>query len=133
MKMSTTTQLFIRACKRPNSKVRLLSIMKRFYLGYDNTLDYHSITGIICHLGDIVDQYVPMKSIDLIAELNPINRYTGTLDERDYKVKALDTLINRIAHSRGDKFGGLRSPCWLANRNKKGLLRLGDPSDKEEK
>ena len=123
--MDKYEQLFIRACKRNNDKSVLLRIMKRFYLGHDCILDDHTITGLICHLGDIVDKYCPIRSVDMISELNPDKlSWYSVKDTRSYKEIALDTLISRIKLSRKDKFEGLTAPCWVANKEKSDLKKL---------
>ena len=105
--MDKITQLWIRACKVENSAKRCESVLRRFYMG-GVLSDADIKTGIIIHLSDIVDEYCPMKTIDLISKMEEPPAYYK--DTRDYRTKARDTLINRIRRTEKVVFEGLISP-----------------------
>ena len=123
-KMSNETQLFIRACKRPNSAKRCESILRRFFLFgnyvtneneqkvYDNDI----MNATIIQLTEIVDQYCPMTSIDIIKELTSDRSFFK--DERSTKERARDMLISRISNTEKKKFEGLKTPCWVNKKYK---------------
>lgn len=58
-----------------------------------------------------------MKTIDLISGME---KNTFFNDDRDYRTRALDTLISRIRLSKKDKFVGMRTPAWVKNKYGKG-------------
>ena len=117
--MDKTTQLWIRACKTENSTKRCQSILRRFYFGGElSEADIN--TGIIIHLTAIVDEYCPMKTIDVLQALEEPDEFYKELlkDDRDYRTRAKDMLISRIRQTKKSKFEGLTSPCWFKNKYK---------------
>lgn len=112
--METIEQLLIRACKSYNPKVRLVSVLRRFYVGDADINDNHTIAGLINHLSYIVDEYCPMKTIDIIAKLEEDYSWLSKhKDERTFREKALDMLISRICCTKASNFIGLRTPRWF--------------------
>ena len=117
--MNKITQLWIRACKVENSTQRCKSILRRFYLGGElSEADIN--TGIIIHLTDIVDKYCPMKTVDVIQAIDEPHAFYKELlkDDRDYRTRAKDMLISRIAMAKKTDLEGLTSPCWFKNKYK---------------
>lgn len=117
--MDKVTQLWIRACNSKDAELRCRSVLKRFYFGdvSDNRVVQ---TGLILHLSQIVDTYCPLKTLDVIQELEGSKFFFN--DERDFRTKAVDMLISHIKVQHKDKFKGLQSPCWIKNKYKGGRL-----------
>ena len=115
--MDNTTQLFIRACKRPGSMPRLHRIYKRFYFGGNSTEAeiYQALASI---MSTILDKYCPMTSSKMIDELRP-----GWQKAEDHNERAVIMIRNRIAVTKVGAFPGLTKPLWY---------RISHPENKNE-
>ena len=102
--MDSLTQLWIRACKSKNPTLRLRSVCRRFYLNVNDRV-------IVSSLGDIVDGYCPMKTMDLLRELD--SPYYQDLSREETLVRILR---HRIAFTKKDKFVGMKTPLWAINK-----------------
>ncbi len=102
--MDTITQLWIRACKSKNPHTRLRTLTRRFYCGVSDKL-------IISELANIVDDYCPMKAMDLVNELDSHFYVDLTQDE-----KLLRIFCSQIAFTKASEFTGMKTPTWVINR-----------------
>lgn len=119
--MNKTTQLWIRACKSKNPDKRLRSILRRFYLVNFN--EAQKTEAIIYHLSDIVDKYLTLRVYDIYCELIKEEWY-GTKDDRTPEQKMLSFLAQKIAYTSIHKLEGLTPPCWVKNKEMRGLVTV---------
>jgi len=105
--MEKLTQLFIRACKSRNPQVRVRSVYRRFYGDYSNP-EVH-IMGI---LAAICDEFLELKVLDIISEMNPDNAWKyGKSDS--YESAVIKFLTSKIRLSEVSRFEGLQAPLMF--------------------
>ena len=102
--MDSLTQLWIRACKSKNPTLRLRSVCRRFYMNADDRI-------LLSNLADIVDKYCPMKTMELIREMDSL--FYQDLSREEALVRILR---HRIAFTKKDKFVGMKRPLWAINK-----------------
>lgn len=93
--MDKIDMLLIRACKSINPEKRINSVYRRFY--HNELPSAETISLILVYLL----KYAPMKSIDIINELNP-NKYFDE-DKRLYWNRVKSMLISNFRFYRKDK------------------------------
>jgi hypothetical protein len=101
--MNNITQLFIRACKSDNAKVRLRSVYRRFYCKLEDMdrVD-ENITEILI---TIVEQVNPMAISKLFREME-----SYYCEHLSYKEKKQCVMISQLKLTEKSKLLGMRVP-----------------------
>jgi hypothetical protein len=104
--MTKLEQLFIRACKSAEPRVRVASVYRRFYGKYA-TAPYN-ITAI---LAEICDKYAPIRAAEFIDAFNPANLWKYDPQEKlEHYIVAQNILISKIRYTKASDLKGLTPP-----------------------
>ena len=106
--MNETTQLFIRACKSKDPKKRVISVYKRFYCKNNNP-----IPPLINILSNICDEFIEIKTFNLLVEISPENSWLTCESEYNFNEACLNVLISKIRLTEVSKFTGLSKPLMF--------------------
>lgn len=119
--MRKIEQLFVRACKSPDSHKRVYSVYRRFYCRTTDTTTNSAIAGILAR---IYDTYLTPSATSLISDFHPGNRWKyGVEDADDYWSAAVKILTAKIRQTERSKFPDLTPPAMF--RDKQTTDRIG--------
>ncbi len=100
--MDKNTQLWIRACKSKNPRVRLTSLVHRMY-SYDYNKEYEQAI-LIANLSEIVDKYCDLSKANMMNKIF----YPEVWDEdKSIKEITISVLCSSIRFTGKDKLEGL--------------------------
>jgi len=102
--------LFVRACKAPNARERVLAVYRRFYCRYPG--ENLNVKYAARCLFKIVEAVKPIPAVELIEKLAP--SWYGT--KRDYWERALEAAISRLAITERDRLPDYVPPLAFRNR-----------------